>query len=143
IPGVGEQKLKDFAEPFLAAIREFLGSHERKRFGMTPPPQKRAALNDSERETLRRFEAGESIDDIARSRGFVRSTICTHLALAIESGAPLTHDRFFAHEQQAEIAVAFGRTGGGNLVGLRDSLGGKYSIDELRIFRALAARAGR
>ena len=145
IPGVGEQKLKDFAEPFLAAIREFLGSHERKTFGMTatPPPQKRAALNDSERETLRRFEAGESIDDIARSRGFVRSTICTHLALAIESGAPLTQDRFFAHEQQAEIAVAFGRTGGGNLVGLRDSLGGKYSIDELRIFRALAARAGR
>jgi hypothetical protein len=36
--------------------------------------------------------------------------------------------------------VAYGRTGARNLVGLRDSLGGRYSIDELRIFRAFASR---
>ena len=32
IPGVGEQKLKDFAEPFLAAIAEYLQSNPRQRF---------------------------------------------------------------------------------------------------------------
>ena len=32
IPGVGEQKLKDFSEPFLAAITEYLASHPRQRF---------------------------------------------------------------------------------------------------------------
>ncbi len=32
IPGVGEQKLKDFAEPFLAATREYLASHPRQTF---------------------------------------------------------------------------------------------------------------
>jgi ATP-dependent DNA helicase RecQ len=32
IPGVGEQKLKDFAEPFLAAISEYLAGHPRQRF---------------------------------------------------------------------------------------------------------------
>ncbi|HSH40397.1 MAG TPA: DNA helicase RecQ [Chthoniobacterales bacterium] len=142
IPGVGEQKLKDFADPFLGAIREYLEVNPRQSFAAaTPPmPARRKALNDSEAETLRRFEGGESIDDIARARGFTRGTISTHLALAIESGAPLSHDRFFSADQQAEIAVAFGRSGGGNLVGLRDSLGGKYSIDELRIFRAFAQR---
>jgi RQC domain/HRDC domain/Helix-turn-helix domain/RecQ zinc-binding len=143
IPGVGEQKLKDLAEPFLAAVREYLESHEGKSFGAKPnsTAPTRAALNDSERETLQRFQRGESIEDIVRTRGFVRSTICTHLALAIESGAPLTRDQFFDTDQQAEIAVAFARTGAGNLTGLRDSLGGKYSIDDLRIFRAFAGRS--
>lgn len=143
IPGVGEQKLKDFAEPFLAGIAAYLATNPRKTFGVASraPVQRRATLNDSEAETLRRFEAGESIDDIAKARGFVRGTICTHLVLAIESGAPLTMDRFFTVDQQAEIAVAFGRFGGKNLTGLRDSLGGNYSVDELRVFRALAIRA--
>jgi ATP-dependent DNA helicase RecQ len=145
IPGVGEQKLKDFAEPFLATISEYLEANARQTFGAAPagaePVSRRAALSDSESETLRRFQRGESIDDIARARGFVRSTICTHLALAIESGASLSRDRFFTPDQQAEIAVAFARTGPKNLVGLRDSLAGKYSIDELRIFRAFAQRA--
>lgn len=71
----------------------------------------------------------------------MRGTICTHLALAIDSGAPLRMEEFFDVDQQAEIAVAFGRTGGTNLVGLRDSLSGKYSIDDLRIFRALVQRS--
>ncbi|MDQ6624534.1 MAG: DNA helicase RecQ [Verrucomicrobiota bacterium] len=142
IPGVGEQKLKDFAEPFLAAIREYLESHERQSFGMKSPATapKRSALNDSERETLQRFQRGESVDEIARTRGFVRGTICTHLVLAIEKGAVLTRNQFFTEDEQAEIAVAFARMGGGNLTGLRDSLGGKFSIDDLRLFRAFATR---
>jgi ATP-dependent DNA helicase RecQ len=145
IPGVGEQKLKDFAEPFLGAIREYLDTNDRRTFSApvtTPTPARRAALNDSEAETLRRFHAGESIEDIARARGFTHGTISTHLALAIEAGTALSRDRFFTPDQQAEIAVAFARTGGRNLVGLRDALGGKYSIDELRIFRAFAQRDG-
>jgi ATP-dependent DNA helicase RecQ len=146
IPGVGEQKLKDFADPFVGAIRGYLAANERKSFdapvATSQAPTRRSALNDSESETLRRFQSGESIDEIARARGFTRGTISTHLALAIESGVPLSRDQFFTPDQQAEIAVAFARTGGRNLVGLRDALGGKYSIDELRIFRAFAQREG-
>jgi ATP-dependent DNA helicase RecQ len=143
IPGVGEQKLKDFAEPFLAEINAYLQANPRQTFATADMPlsQKRAALNDSEAETLRRFERGESIDDIARARGFVRSTICSHLALAIESGAPLSIDRFFTAEQRNEIEPALRATGPRNLTGLRDSLGGKYPIEDLRIFRALVSRA--
>ena len=32
IPGVGEQKLKDFADPFLAAIKDYLQDHARRSF---------------------------------------------------------------------------------------------------------------
>ncbi len=147
IPGVGEQKLKDFSEPFLAAISAYLESNERKTFAQTetnPLPLRSArlsSLSDSEAETLRRFQEGASIEEIVRARGFVRGTISQHLARAVESGAPLTVERFFTAEQMREIEPAFRVAGGRNLVGLRDSLGGKYSIDELRIYRAFATRA--
>ncbi|CAN5563678.1 DNA helicase RecQ [soil metagenome] len=141
IPGVGEQKLKDFAEPFLTAIGAYL--EENPRQSLDRPNElrvRRVSLNESEAETLRRFQAGESIDQIARERGFVRGTILGHLALAIEGGAALTSEQFFTPTQEREIAAAIGRTGERNLTGLRDDLGGKFEVGELRIFRALAAR---
>ncbi len=148
IPGVGEQKLKDFAEPFLGEISRYLESNERKIFSHdgdhTPPGRETAhmprRLNESEDETLRRFQQGASIDEIARARGFVRGTICSHLALAVEAGAALSVGQFFTTEQEREIRAVYLITGPRNLTGLRDSLGGKYPVDELRIFRAFAAR---
>jgi hypothetical protein len=88
------------------------------------------------------FARGESVDEIARARGFAPTTILSHLVLAIEAGAPLTSAQFFTPPQQKEIAAAFGRTGGRNLTGLRDDLGGKYDMAELRVFRALAGANG-
>ena len=145
IPGVGEQKLKDFAEPFLDAIGNYLAKNPRQDFvaaTTTPPParSRQRHLNESEAETLRRFQTGESMDEIARARGFVRNTIANHLAMAIEKGAALEIERFFTPAEQKEIGAAYGVTGARNLIGLRDSLGGKYPIEELRIFRAFAER---
>ncbi|MGI8432915.1 MAG: RecQ family ATP-dependent DNA helicase, partial [Chthoniobacterales bacterium] len=142
IPGVGEQKLKDFTVPFLAAIGHYLQDHSRRDFAAAAVARAAPArsLNDSEAETLRRFQAGESIDEIARGRGFVRGTILGHLVLAAESGAALTSAQFFKPEQEAAIAAAFQRSGARNLTGIRDDLGGKYEVSELRLFRALAAR---
>ena len=141
IPGVGEQKLKDFAEPFLAAIGDYLQSNPRQSFvAPNDSRARRASLNESEAETLRRFRAGESIDQIVRARGFVRNTILDHLARAIEAGAALTSNQFFTEAQAEEIAAAFERAGTRNLTGVREQLGGKLDIAELRIFRALAGR---
>jgi RQC domain/HRDC domain/Helix-turn-helix domain len=138
IPGVGEQKFKDFAEPFLAAITGYLRDHPQQEFS-APPAKSSRRLNDSESETLRRFQTGESVDQIAQARGFVRNTILSHLALAIEAGVRLTSAQFFQPAQETEIAAAFARAGARNLTGLRDDLGGKYEVGELRIFRALTA----
>jgi ATP-dependent DNA helicase RecQ len=141
IPGVGEQKLKDFAEAFLNEIKNYLATKPRRTFSggldpLGPPPRTR--LNDSERETLRRFRSGESVKDISRARGFLRNTIYDHLEAAIKSGESLEPDRFFTAAQREEIASAFRKVSDGRLADVRSLLDGKYDYGELRIFRALA-----
>jgi ATP-dependent DNA helicase RecQ len=142
IPGVGQQKLKDFAEAFLGEIKNYLAVNSRRTFSgglnhLRPP--RRSRLNDSQRETLRRFRRGESVDDISRARGFVRSTVYDHLETAIKSGETLEFDRFFTAAQRDEIASAFRKVSGEKLADVRSLLDGKYDYGELRIFRALAA----
>jgi ATP-dependent DNA helicase RecQ len=142
IPGVGEQKLKDFAEAFLSEIKNYLAANPRRTFprdleSLRPP--RRSRLNDSQRETLRRFRSGESANDISRARGFMRSTIYDHLEAAIKSGESLEPDRFFTAAQREEIARAFGKVADGKLADVRSLLDSKYDYGELRIFRALAA----
>src|SRR5437773_5955216 len=96
IPGVGEQKLKDFAKPFLAEITDYLATKPRQTFtGALRSRRRHPGLNDSQSETLRRFQNGESVDEISRARGFVCGTIYGHLVAAIERGEPLAPDRFF------------------------------------------------
>ena len=101
-------------------------------------PQRRSRLNDSQTETLRRFQSGESVEQIARARGFVPSTIYSHLLAAIESGKlPQAWERFFTPAQENEIAAAFRQVASGTLVDVSALLGGKYDIGLLRIFREL------
>ena len=142
ISGVGEQKLKDFAEAFLSEIKNYLAGNPRQTFpsDLVPVrPPRRSRLNDSQRETLRRFRSGESVNDISRARGFVRSTIYDHLEAAIKSGESLEFDRFFTAAQREEIAWAFRKVADGKLADVRSLLDSNYDYGELRIFRALAA----
>jgi ATP-dependent DNA helicase RecQ len=144
IPGVGEQKLKDFADVFLSEIKDYLAANPRRTFSDgvdSLRPARRSRLNDSQRETLRRFRNGESVEDICRARGFVQDTIYDHLEAAIKSGESLEPDRFFTNEQREEIASAFRKVSNGKLADVRSLLNAKYDYGELRIFRTLVARA--
>jgi ATP-dependent DNA helicase RecQ len=143
IPGVGEQKLKDFADAFLGEVKNYLAANPRRTFSSgleRRRPPRRTRLNDSQRETLRRFQSGESVDDISRARGFVRSTVYDHLEAAIKLGESLKPERFFTAAQREEIAAAFRNVPDGKLADVSSLLDGKYDYGELRIFRALAAR---
>jgi len=145
IAGVGDQKLEDFGEPFLAEIKNFLVANQRRKFAdhvnRLSGAQRPSRLNDSQAETLRRFQAGESVEQIARARGFVRSTIYGHLLAAIECGKlPTARERLFAPAQGKEIAAAFRQVPDGKLVDVSAFLGGKYDIGLLRIFGKLAVQ---
>jgi ATP-dependent DNA helicase RecQ len=144
IAGVGEQKFKDFAEPFLSEITDYLATNSRRTFSENIDlrfPQRRPRLNDSQTETLRRFQHGETVDEIASARGFVRSTIYSHLLAAIECGKLVDRNRFFTPAQEKEIAGAFQRISDANLVDVSALLGSKYDIGELRIFRTFATHS--
>ena len=148
IPSVGEQKLKDFGGPFLTEIKDYLAANPRRKFGNDVDfplnAQRRHHLNDSQAETLRRFQPGETVEDIARARGFVRSTIYCHLLAAIEGGKlPQARERFFTPAQEKKIAFAFRQVANGTLVDVSALLGGKYDIGLLRIFRETRNRRSR
>jgi len=141
ISGVGEKKLREFGTAFLGEIAAHLQTNARQIFAddsfVVPLPQ-RSQLGDSARETFRRFQAGESVEQISLSRGFVAGTIYGHLATAIEAGEKMDLAQLLDVDAQAEIAAAFKRTGWGNIVGARELLGEKYDYGLLRIFRAAA-----
>ena len=141
ISGVGETKLREFGDLFLADIADHLRTNPRQIFADdsfsapdNPPPKPR--LGDSARDTLRWFHAGKPVEQIARERGLVVGTIYGHLAEAIEAGERLDLNRFLTGEQQKEIGAAFERLGFGSLGAVRDHLGGRYEYGVLRMYRA-------
>ena len=143
ISGVGEKKLRELGDVFLAEIAAHLQSNPRQVFAddsFVVPLAQRSSLGDTARETLRRFRAGESVPQIAAGRNLVTGTIFGHLATALEAGETIDLNQLVNAEAQVEIAAAFKQTGWGNLVGARELLGEKYDYGLLRIFRAAKSR---
>jgi ATP-dependent DNA helicase RecQ len=142
ISGVGEKKLREFGEVFLNEIALHLATNPRQIFAeesfTAPPPIRKTSLNDTARETLRRFRAGESVEQIAAKRQFAVSTIYGHLATAIEAGENIDVNELLDAEAREQIAAAFKKFGFGNIGGARESLANKYDYGLFRIFRAAA-----
>jgi ATP-dependent DNA helicase RecQ len=144
ISGVGERKLAEFGNLFLAEIAGFLQTNARQIFAdesfEPAPPPARPRLGDTARETLKMFRAGQSVEDIASRRGLTTGTVYGHLATALEAGEPIDLAQFLTAPQQEEIAAAFAKGGFGNLTGVHQALGGRFDFGVLRIFRAAQGR---
>ena len=147
ISGVGEKKLREFGELFLGEIASYLQTNARQVFAddsfAATPPAARGSLGDSARETIRRFRAGHSVEQIAREREVTPATILGHLAEGIERGEPVALERFFSSAEHELVRDAFARLGFGSLTAVFEALGGKIDYGRLRIFRAEAHRPGR
>jgi ATP-dependent DNA helicase RecQ len=141
ISGVGEKKLNEFGAAFLGEIVQYLQTNPRQIFaddsfaGAAPLPG-RARLGNTARETLRRFRAGESVDQIAAQRMLTTGTVYGHLAEALAVGEPIDVNQFLTPEEQREIASAFNKTGFASLSPVFDALGGRYDYGRLRLARA-------
>ena len=146
ISGVGQRKLDEFGKVFLAEIAAHLGTNARQMFAdnsfaaapSAVPP--RVRLNDTTRETLKRFRSGQSVDEIAQHRGFVSGTIYGHLAQAVESGEVIDLNLLLDPAEQETIRATFAQFGFGNLVGTTEALGGKFDMGLLRLCRAVLQR---
>ncbi|MDD2658159.1 MAG: DNA helicase RecQ [Methylococcales bacterium] len=71
LPGVGEQKLKLYADQFLAVISDYEGSHK---------------AQHTVTESTDLFKLGFSVEQIAQKRGYKEETIYNHLSQALEQG---------------------------------------------------------
>ncbi len=143
INGVGERKLAELGPAFMQEISEHVESNGRSTFAQAAAPgfAARKPLGDSEYDTLRRFRAGQAVEEIARERGIKESTVLGHLSAAADSGEEVALDTFVPAESQPEVAAAFRDLGWGNLTGVHERLGGRYDYAALRIYRA--QRSGR
>ncbi len=140
ISGVGEKKLREFGAAFMEEVTAHLQSNPRQIFADDlpdePPPPPRTRLGDTARETMHFFRQGKSVEQIAIIRGLKEGTIYSHLEDAIRAGEKIELERVVDTKGQGEIAAAFKRHGFGNLVGAVESLGGRYSHGQLRVYRA-------
>jgi ATP-dependent DNA helicase RecQ len=145
ISGVGEKKLREFGSVFLSEISAHLQSRPRQIFAeesFAAPVRApaRARLDDTARETLRRFQSGQLPETIAAQRSLSIGTIYGHLADALSAGENIDLRRFMTTAQEAEIKDAFAKVGASALSPAFELLGGRYEYGLLRLARAAFAR---
>jgi ATP-dependent DNA helicase RecQ len=144
ISGVGGRKLQEFGPMFLKAIAEHMVNYPPltvpKESNQLPPPKllsRKKQLGDTVHETLRWFQLGHSVEQIAKQRSLVTSTIYGHLEQAIQAGEPVDISRLLTSDQQAHMEAAFAQTGFSNLTGAKELLGDLYDYGQLRVYRAV------
>jgi ATP-dependent DNA helicase RecQ len=144
ISGVGSRKLEEFGPMFLKTIAEHLVNYPPltvpKKSNSLPPapvPSKKQQVGETVHETLRWFRSGHSVEEIAKQRSLVTSTIYGHLEQAIQAGEAVDINRLLTPEQQTHMAAAFAQTGFSNLTGAKELLGDLYDYGQLRVYRAV------
>jgi ATP-dependent DNA helicase RecQ len=75
ISGVGESKLERYGDIFIEIVKEY-----------PLPKLLNNAFSDTVNETLLLYQNGMKLEEIAKERGFIVSTIQSHLSEAIEAG---------------------------------------------------------
>jgi ATP-dependent DNA helicase RecQ len=147
IPGVGAKKLEDFGAQFIDAITKFLRENPPQVFAdslepAAPPPRapNPGALNDTSHKSWRMFSAGKSPAEIARERDLNESTICNHLAAAIEAGLAVDALRLVTREQIERIRPLLAAHGTASMKPIFDQLGGTLDYGRIRVACALIQR---
>jgi ATP-dependent DNA helicase RecQ len=138
ISGVGEKKLKDFGDAFMAEIQEHLATNAKRTFTEAPviaAPAK-PKMTETVQETLRLFRLGKTVEEIAAHRELVVGTIGGHLFTAVSCGEEVDLNRVMTPAEQQQAADAFTKLGYENLTGVFELLERKIRYDALRIYRA-------
>lgn len=128
LSGVGQYKLAEYGEVFVAEIQ----AHRQE--------NQRALLSDTQRQTLELYQQGLDIDAIAAQRELAASTICGHLAALLEQHCDIDLDRLVPVEHQAEIRAAIATVGADALRPIYEHLGERYPYGEIKLVLATLNR---
>jgi len=144
INGVGTTKLTRFGQSFLNIIRTYTQSHnlvEKENYRIISTQQSSKKRNVKRRkstynQTKELIEQGLSIEETALQRGFVPTTILSHLEELIKANITLKINHIKpTTENFNEIKRAFKESEGISLAPVFDKLNSKYTYDELRLVR--------
>ncbi|MGF1493039.1 MAG: DNA helicase RecQ [Microcoleaceae cyanobacterium] len=147
ISGVGQHKLERYGEQFLEAIRQYCLDHDLPTLTMpvdyaseitAQTVQSRAAdsLADTHLVTLRLYQQGLNIVEIAEKRELKSTTISEHLARLIQAGEVVKIDQLVPPERQQVIVQAIEAVGDVALRPIYEKLQEEYSYGEIKLVRA-------
>ena len=135
IKGVGNVKLERYGHKFLEAVTNYCRQNnieEREISRKVSLPRE----PDTRRKTLELIQQDMSLDEIAKKRGVVQSTIVSHVEKLILSGETININRFVSQERQEAICCCMQNLKTQKLTLLKENLGDGYSYDEIRLVRA-------
>jgi ATP-dependent DNA helicase RecQ len=148
VSGVGERKLADFGDTFLASIGEYVeqtGAQPTAPLDTPSPATPRRAttrggLPATVKTTLDLFEGGLAPNQIAAERGLTLITVEDHLAAAVDGGLVSDLDRLVPPHKRRAIEAAIAEVGGDLLKPIKEHLGDAYSYAEIKYTRAALSK---
>lgn len=126
ISGVGASKLENYADEFLAVLRDFESNEV-------------SAKTDTLDETLTLFKSGMDIDAIAKQRQLTQSTVVNHLAKLIQQGDVALNDVVSLPQQEITViqdAILELGDEAKKLKPVFEYLDGQYDYETLRCVKA-------
>jgi ATP-dependent DNA helicase RecQ len=140
LSGVGSRKLEQYGDVFVQEIKAFC---EEKGIGASPAEDTPPVINNTRAHTLQLYQAGHSLQDIARLRNLRSTTIVGHIAALLEAGEAINLNDLVAPDRQATIWNALEQSDSPYLNDVRDRLGEDYSYDEIRLVQGAFRREQR
>ena len=142
IRGVGQSKVDQYGDDFIAVIREHAATHGvRPSFGAPPAPSPRTG--GTHLQTLELVREGSNVAEIAAARGISQQTVLTHLERLMDEGESFDITHLLPPQHRyLRIAHALRNSDDGRLKPVSDRLGGGYSYEELRLVRLHMRQSG-
>lgn len=139
VKGVGEIKFQNYGDRFIQVIKEYVGLHN-----LSPEPEPSSARQTPSEEgqtynnrcqdegdeedrpshltTFEMYQAGQSVDEIARERSLKRETVENHIIRSGSEGHPVDWDVIIPQEYETLILQTIRELGAEKLRPLKDAL---------------------
>ena len=134
INGVGKHTVEKYGEQLIALVREYCREHNVELRQTPREPDGKTVKKDTRQTSYELYMQGKNIEQIAKERGLVVSTIENHLAHYVGLGV-LDIAELVAAEKIAVITQTFDQIGKESLKLIKEHLGDEYSYGEIRLVR--------
>ncbi len=134
INGLGKRKIEQFGVDIVQLIQNYCDENEidKGEIPLKEVSQKKEPKPDTKKVSFEMFQSGKTVAQIAKERGFVETTIASHLAHYIKEGE-VDVLQFISKEKLDKILEYFKNAENRNLSPARENLGEEFSYGDLRM----------